>query len=206
MAESKVFALSVRDLQPHSVIGRLAEGAFRFVRKGFARVIEFTPTRLNLSWVTDELAVGGAFRASDIPRLRRLGIRTIVDCREEAQDDEARLTENGIAYLRLPTPDQHEITQADLGVGVQWVQERLARGDKVYIHCTHGVGRGPLLASCVLVADGASLEDALRLVRTRRWQASPNAEQLEALLSFAKLTRKAQSGGPLRFQGPADSP
>lgn len=178
--------LSVRDLLPRSPIGRLAENLLRFIRKGFARVVEFAPTKLNLSWVTDDLAVGGAFRSPDIPRLRRLGIRSVVDCREEASDDEIQLTANGISYLRLPTPDAHELRQEDLAGGVRWIEERLAAGDKVYVHCLHGVGRAPLLAACLLVSKGASAEGALRLVKARRWQASPNEEQLEALLTYAK--------------------
>jgi len=49
----------------------------------------------------------------------------------------------------------------------------------------HGVGRSPLLACCVLVADGQSASDALTLMKRRRWEASPNEEQLAALQLFA---------------------
>jgi hypothetical protein len=166
------------------------EEVLRFVRKGFARFLEFSPTQLNFSWVTDDLAVGGAIHTRDIPRLRGMGIDAVVDCREEASDDEVALARNGIDFLRLPTPDAHTLTQSDLDRGVSWVKERMARGDKVYIHCSHGVGRGPLLASCFLVSEGYSAIDALHIVRTRRWQASPNEEQVEGLVTYAER-RKA---------------
>lgn len=167
----------------------LIDELLRFVRKGFARIIEFTPTRINLSWITDNLAVGGAFHQPDIARLRRMGIRAIVDCREEAADDQEELRRCGIDYLRLPTPDAHGLSQEALDIGVGWVLEQLQRGEKVCIHCAHGVGRGPLLACCVLIAEGRSAEEALKFIKARRWQASPNAEQITALVEWSQRRR-----------------
>ena len=183
---------SARELLPRTRIERLAIDLFRFVRKGFARIAELAPTRLNISWIDENLAVGGAFHKSDIRRLRRLGIHAVADCREEAEDDVATLEQNGIAYLRLPTPDAHQLSQDDLLRGVAWVREQLASGGKVYMHCNHGVGRAPLLAACFLVAKGATAQEALRLVKAGRWQASPNEEQLEALVTFARHSTASQ--------------
>ena len=177
---------SIDDLLPASLAARLIDEPARFIRKGFARVAELLPSRLNLSWITDELAVGGAFSHHHIPRLRRIGVDAVIDCRDEASDDEHALKRQGIAFLRLPTPDAHQLEQGDLETGVAWALERFALGSTVYVHCTHGVGRAPLMGSCILVASGYSTSEAIGLVKTRRWQASPNEEQLEALLEFAR--------------------
>ncbi len=177
---------AINPLVSRSPLHHLIDGALRFVRKGFARIAELSPTRLNCSWVTDDLAVGGAFRTRHVPTLRAMGIDAVVDCREEASDDEAALVRHGIDYLRLPTPDARSLAQRDLDRGVRWVKERIALGRKVYIHCTHGVGRGPLLAACFLVSEGLSAADALQTVRARRWQASPNEEQIDGLVTYAE--------------------
>jgi hypothetical protein len=50
----------------------------------------------------------------------------------------------------------------------------------------HGAGRGPLLGAAVLIACGYRPADAMRLLRTRRWQAVPNARQLEGLRQYAE--------------------
>jgi hypothetical protein len=173
-------------LLPHSALERLALGLARFVRKGFARVYEFLPSKINLSWVTDQLAVGGAYRSSQIPRLKAMGVDAVIDCREEAQDDAETLKRHGIDYLRLPTIDATALSQRSLDLGVEWARERLARGDKIYVHCLHGVGRAPLMGGCILVDRGASAVDAMELIKSRRWQASPNEEQLNALLEYAE--------------------
>jgi hypothetical protein len=174
-------------------VRRTFDELLRFGRKGFARIAEFAPTRLNLSWITDDLAVGGAFHWADIPRLARLGVTAVVDCREEASDDPVALAKHGIGFLRLPTPDAHELSQEHIETGVRWATERLARGEKVYIHCSHGVGRGPLLGCCVLVATGLSPMEAIRLLKARRWQASPNEEQLQAILEYVERRASAEA-------------
>jgi protein-tyrosine phosphatase len=158
----------------------------RFVRKGFARIYEFSPSKLNFSWVTDQLAVGGAFRTSQIPRLKAMGVNAVIDCREEAQDDAETLKRHGIDYLRLPTIDATALSQHSLDVGVEWARDRLTRGDKIFVHCLHGVGRAPLMGSCILVDRGANAVEAMELIKARRWQASPNEEQLNALLEYAE--------------------
>src|SRR4030095_4906530 len=100
-----------------------------------------------------------------------------VDCREEAMDSEDGLAAHGIKLLHLPAPDAHEIDQSAIDEGVEWVTREMAGGGKVYVHCLHGVGRGPLLGCCVLIAEGRSAANALQLVKDRRWQASPKQEQ-----------------------------
>jgi len=145
---------------------------------------------LNLSWITSSLAVGGAFHNHHVPRLRQMGITAVVDCREEASDDELALARNGIDFLRLPTPDAHTLSQESLDRGVDWVRKQIVRGAKVYVHCSHGVGRAPELGSCVLVAEGHPADVALQIVCARRWQASPNEEQVLGLLEYAERHRK----------------
>lgn len=180
----------LRELRAKSALQRITEEGLRFGRKGFARVVEFSPTRLNLSWVTTSLAVGGAFHHRHVPRLRQMGITAVVDCREEASDDELALARNGIDFLRLPTPDAHTLSQTSLDRGVDWVRKQIVRGAKVYVHCSHGVGRAPELGSCVLVAEGHPADVALRIVSARRWQASPNEEQILGLLEYAERHRR----------------
>ena len=53
----------------------------------------------------------------------------------------------------------------------------------------HGAGRGPLLGAAVLVAGGYPAGEAMRVMRTRRWQATPNARQLEGLRIYEERLR-----------------
>jgi protein tyrosine phosphatase (PTP) superfamily phosphohydrolase (DUF442 family) len=162
-----------------------------------ARVMEWLtdvqPKQLNYSEITDQLAVGGAFRKRQIRRLRQHGVTAVVDCRLEAQDDSNALAAAGIDLLHVPTPDRYGFTYGQLERGVIWSLAHIDSGGRVFLHCEHGVGRGPLMACAVLVGQGHSAPQALRMVRAKRWQALPNDRQLAALMDFERTWRKRSS-------------
>jgi protein-tyrosine phosphatase len=155
-----------------------------------ARLMEWLsdlqPKQLNYSQVTPQLAVGGAFKPRHIKLLKARGVTAVVDCRQEALDDQAALARAGLEFLHLPTPDRYGFTYDQLHAGVEWV---LSRPGTTFLHCEHGVGRGPLMTCAVLVAQGYSAPEALRIVRTARWQAMPNDRQLAALMGFEQEWR-----------------
>jgi protein tyrosine phosphatase (PTP) superfamily phosphohydrolase (DUF442 family) len=174
----------------HRPLGRLW---LRVLARLMEWLTDIQPKQLNYSDVTPQLAVGGAFRKRQIKRLRHRGVTAVVDCRLEAQDDVEALKQAGIDFLHLPTPDRYGFTHAQMQQGVNWVLEHIANGGRVFLHCEHGVGRGPLMTCAVLVAQGHSTPEALRIVRARRWQALPNDRQLAVLLDFEQAWRKTAS-------------
>ena len=147
------------------------------------------PDQLNMSWVTPQLAVGGRIRPEDMGRLARVGVTRVVDTRSEHKDDEASLAKENIELLYLPTPDTHPLSIADLRRGADWVNQQLASGQRVLIHCEHGVGRSVLLTAAALVAGGMSAHEAVDLVQRMRWQAAPNHRQIVRLQEFEREVR-----------------
>jgi protein-tyrosine phosphatase len=107
------------------------------------------------------------------------GIRAVVDLRAEDRDDERQLRAAGIDLLHLPTPDLEPASAAMLDQGVAYVADRIGRGDKVLIHCQHGIGRSALLALCVLVDQGCEPLDALRRAKQARGVVSPSRSQYD---------------------------
>ena len=159
--------------------------------RGVARILELSTQvgfggRLNLSRITEQLFIGGHIPVSAYPRLKAMGVTAVIDLREEARDDEEAWRRLGVELLHLPATDGYPASQQQLIRGVQWALERLAGGGQVYAHCQHGVGRGPLMGLAILIAQGYNAGEALRLMRSRRWQAAPNDRQLEALLAFER--------------------
>lgn len=142
------------------------------------------PDKLNMSWVTDHLAVGGRVRPMDIRALAHAGVTAVVDTRAEYCDDAQAMAKEHIELLHLPTRDTYPMTVEQLMEGSVWVSERMKQGGRVLIHCEHGVGRSVLLTSAVLVYDGMHAQDALELVKQKRWQASPNHKQVVRLREF----------------------
>ncbi|HYA98810.1 MAG TPA: dual specificity protein phosphatase [Ktedonobacteraceae bacterium] len=142
------------------------------------------PDKLNMSWITKHLAVGGRIHPEDIKALAAVGVTHVVDTRSEYCDDAEALAKEHIELLHLPTPDTQPLTIDQMLEGSEWVQERIEQGGRVLIHCEHGVGRSALLTSAVLVYNGMHALDALQLVQQKRWQAAPNHRQVKRLREF----------------------
>lgn len=171
------------------------------VLRSVARVVEWTtklPGRgMNVSQVNDWLWVGGSVARSQYAALKAQGITAVIDLRAERVDDAAALAALGIELLHLPVTDRYPPSVDQLMKGVEWALPRLKAGGKLYTHCEHGVGRGPLMGLAVLVSQGADVKEAYRALRERRWQATLNDRQLGGLADFtvAWAARKAPEPG-----------
>lgn len=144
---------------------------------------------LNLSWITARLAVGGRFPGEAVGYLARLGVRAVVDCRAEQQDDPALLAEHGVKLLGLGVLDMMPLSHDQLEAGVAWVRGALAQGERTLIHCEHGIGRSALLGLCVLVDQGDPPLKALRRMKAARSIVCPSPIQLEALIDWLAARR-----------------
>jgi protein tyrosine/serine phosphatase len=97
-----------------------------------------------------------------LPWLRRYGIASIVNLREERYDDGdwliARL--GFTSYLRLPIDNHTPPTEAQAVAFLTFVQDQ--RNWPVLVHCAEGKGRtGVLVALTRYAIDGWSVEQAL---------------------------------------------
>lgn len=147
------------------------------------------PDKLNMSWVTEHLAVGGRVHPADIGALARAGITAVIDTRAEHRDDEQALARQHIELLHLPTPDSFPLSVEQLTQGAAWASEHMQQGGRVLIHCEHGVGRSVLLTCAALIYEGMCASDALTLVQRKRWQAAPNHRQVVRLREFESALR-----------------
>jgi protein-tyrosine phosphatase len=125
---------------------------------------------MDLSWVTDEIAVGGGiWREQNMIEVVANGITHIIDMQIEF--DDTRLAEPyGVKVLWNPTEDDFQPKSAELfRRGVDFAMHALEDPDaKVFIHCAAGVHRAPMMALAVLCARGWSLMDAVKEIEEKR--------------------------------------
>ena len=136
-----------------------------------------------VSQITPQLHVGGQYRQRGWAKMSARGITAVVNLRDEFDDQEA-----GIApprYLYLPTVDDTPPTLEDLQRGVAFMQEEIARGGGVYVHCGAGVGRAATMAVAYLVSTGTSPDEAWALIRGVRPFIRPRPVQVEQVERFA---------------------
>jgi protein-tyrosine phosphatase len=129
--------------------------------------------RMDITWVTGRIAVGGGiWHAENMAEVARAGVTHIIDMQIEF-DDTALAAPLGIQVLWNAVDDDFQPKKAEVFQrGVEFAIEALDQpGTKLYIHCAAGVHRAPMMALALLGALGWKLKDAVRLIETRRPQA-----------------------------------
>ena len=144
---------------------------------------------LDVSWVRRDLAVGGQIHPTNLPRLKRLGIDSIVDLRAEESDDPELLAAHGLAFLHLPMTDTDPLTQDQMAIGSSWIAAERSAGRKVLAHCRHGVGRSVMLIAATLIDEGIPVAEALDEIKRRRPRMAFSEGQLDAVVEYGRARR-----------------
>ena len=165
-----------------------------------------------LSRVADHVYVGGQLGgaradddewvARDAAFLKGLGIRAVLDMRQEGRGEGQVLAKEGMPYERLPVQDHYAPTLAQLDEAVRFIRSFADHGQDVFVHCHVGQGRSPTAGMAYLIAQGRSLGEALAQLETARntyvrW----NHADLDALRQYA-----AHVGHPELGTSDADLP
>ena len=125
---------------------------------------------MDMTWVTDRIALGGGIWTDDkMIEVVRAGVTHIIDMQIE-WDDTALAKPYGVKVLWNPTDDDFKLKPPGLlQRGVDFALEALDDADnKIFIHCAAGVHRAPMMTLAVLRALGFSLDDAMDMIQARR--------------------------------------
>jgi len=125
---------------------------------------------MDMTWVTDRIAVGGGiWNEANMIEVARQGVTHIIDMQIEF--DDTRLAQPyDVKVLWNPTEDDFQPKPPRLFQrGVDFALEALEDLEsKLFIHCAAGVHRAPMMALAVLRAQGWSLIDAVSEIEDKR--------------------------------------
>jgi rhodanese/phosphatase family protein len=133
------------------------------------------------------LAGGYPFSPDDVAQLGRT-VTFIVDLTEEGELAPYAEGLRGTQHVRAPIRDFSIPTDDEMARILDGIDEALARGDVVYVHCWGGRGRTGTVVGCYLVRHGVAPADALaRITRLRRrlpdgHVASPESDEQIAMV------------------------
>jgi len=147
-----------------------AAATMRRRTKSAARAERTHRNGMDITWLTERIAVGGGiWTADNMEKVARAGITHIIDMQIEF-DDTPLGRPLGIEVLWNPTDDDFEPKPAELlRRGVEFALSALESQDaRVFIHCAAGVHRAPMMALAVLGSMGWNVEDAMGLIEKRR--------------------------------------
>jgi len=99
-------------------------------------------------------------------------------------DEECKKSNVFFDVIHLPLPEFVEIPNERLLSYIQQIGILRKDKQKLFIHCREGVGRAPSVAASLLISEGLSVSDALRVVLTGRAVSDINSLQLKSLYEF----------------------
>ena len=149
---------------------------------------------MDMSWVTDRIAVGGGiWNPVRMAEVARAGITHVIDMQIEF-DDTPLAEPHGIEVLWNPVDDDFQPKPPELFQrGVEFALTALEQdGSKLLIHCAAGVHRAPMMALAVLRALGWELDDACTLIQTRRYAADFADVYVRSVEDFMRSYAAAQ--------------
>ncbi len=150
---------------------------------------------MDFSRITPDLFIGTTPYPQDYDTLRAQGVTLVINMRVERPP--LRDPHNpAMATLWLPSFDSplFPIPQGLLRRGVRAALAEIEKGGVVYVHCAAGVHRSVALAACILIAQGAELEEVLDLIKARRDVADPDSGYIRRRIE--RFARDWQRPGP----------
>jgi protein-tyrosine phosphatase len=126
---------------------------------------------MDMTWVTDRIAVGGGIWVEEkMAEVAEAGVTHVIDMQVEF-DDTPLGQRLGVEVLWNPVDD--DFLPKDGAVferGVRFALEALEDPQaKLFVHCAAGIHRAPMMALAVLCVSGYTVEQAKRLIQTKRY-------------------------------------
>ena len=125
---------------------------------------------------------GGALTAfeDELPAVYSAGVRAVVSLLN-IQSDAPVYNSAGFDFLCLPIPDGGTPTTAQAGEFVEFVDQQLATGKPVAVHCEAGLGRTGTMLASYLISQGETAASAIHRIREVEKVAVETAQQIQFL-------------------------
>jgi dual specificity MAP kinase phosphatase len=117
-------------------------------------------------------------------KLKKLGIKSIIDLREDHEKSKVSIPHE-ISYYSFSIKDDSAPESTSFHILASLMDECLQKGN-IYVHCRLGRGRAPMVVIAYLISKGLTLENAYQTVYDVRPYTYLNLIQKKSLYDFYK--------------------
>jgi hypothetical protein len=150
-------------------------------------VEDHNEAQFEFSQITSQIYIGNGYCCQNHfdENLKNLGITA-----DLALEDEGLEVIEGLDYsLRLPVADDEAPNVTQFRVGVDFLDNLIKAGEKVYVHSGKGYGRAPTMVAAYFIHAGMEVDGAVEKIKASRPEVHLVLPQIEALRSFSKRSK-----------------
>lgn len=92
----------------------------------------------------------------------------------------------GIDHLQIETPDFSPLSVIDIESGVNFIEEQIQKGNKVYVHCKAGRSRSAAIVVAYLIKSGQfdNVDDAIDFLKQKRSIVSLGTAKIDSINNY----------------------
>ena len=147
--------------------------------------------------IDDHVILGARPFPRDVARLAELGVTAVVNTCEEYDGPLRQYEEAGIEQLHVPTIDFTPPTLESVCQSVRFIEQQVADGGKVYVHCKAGRGRSATIAICwLMAAHGMTIDEAQQRLLERRPHVLRSLSKRAVVQQYSELLENGEQQEP----------
>lgn len=143
--------------------------------------------KFDVSEITEYLYISEMPREEDVPLIKEMGIKLVVSMTWFLTPKSLKSFPHTHVRVRAIDSPAFPIPMKSLFKGAESTLPIIKSGGKVLVHCKHGVHRSVAMAACILIANGYSADDAIKLIKEKRSAAKPETNYIKRrIIQFEK--------------------
>ena len=137
------------------------------------------------SKITENIYLGARLSKIGVYLLRFQGISSVLNLQDERSNVNYRHKIHSYAYI--PIIEFDSPTMLNFEKGIQFINDEVNKGNKVYIHCAEGIGRAPTMVSAYFISQGLTVDEAVNKISKIRPFINILDNQFKSLKNFKRF-------------------